>query len=165
MSSTNTDLRELKEGHLTAKNAVQSRELGDSSKLDSWLWGAIKPENLSESAEEEWVTEIRRVKWMRDHADLDRWTEEVELLEEERRHVELSHCQTAEVWTKIAKKSDMESGASAYAYKVADVYSNLATHCVKEWEKALKKAEQIREEDHHRQAEEDIKAQEEDKLI
>ncbi|KAK0492860.1 hypothetical protein EDD18DRAFT_1108471 [Armillaria luteobubalina] len=128
MSSTNTDLCELKEGHLTAKNAVQSRELGDSSKLDSWLWGAIKPENLSESAEEEWVTET-------------------------------------EVWTEIAKKSDMESGASAYAYKVADVYRNLATHYMQEWEKALKKVEQIREEDHHRQAEEDIKAQEEDKLI
>ncbi len=57
VSPADSDLPELKEVHLAAKNAVQSRDLGDSMKPDSWLWGALKPEGLSESAEEEWVTE------------------------------------------------------------------------------------------------------------
>ncbi len=76
---------------------------------------------------------------MQEHADLDRWTEEMELLEEERWRVEISHRKTAKVWTQIAKTSDEQSGAAAYAYKVADVHTKLADHCVREWEKALKK--------------------------
>ncbi|KAK0217813.1 hypothetical protein IW262DRAFT_1463135 [Armillaria fumosa] len=71
MSPTDIDLRELTSSHLTAKNAVQSRGLGDTMKPDSWLWGVLKPEGLTEANEDEWVTEIRHVKWMQDHADLD----------------------------------------------------------------------------------------------
>ncbi len=77
---------------------------------------------------------------MWEHADLDHWTEEVELLQKERWQVEVSHCKTAEVWTRIAHASDVQTGAAAYAYKVVDVYTKLADHCIREWEKALKKA-------------------------
>ncbi len=58
---------------------------------------------------------------MWDHANLDRWSEEVEMLEEERRRIEVSHHRTADTWIQIAHVSDVESGASAYAYKMADV--------------------------------------------
>ncbi len=55
---------------------------------------------------------VRHVKWMREYADLDRWTEEVELLEEERQRVEVSHCKMAETWTQIAEVSDIKTGAA-----------------------------------------------------
>ncbi|PBK89485.1 hypothetical protein ARMGADRAFT_1033058 [Armillaria gallica] len=101
--------------HVTAKNAVESPGLGNTMRPDSWLWGALKPENLTESAEEEWMTE--------------------------------------------------KSGASAYAYKVADVHMKLAEHCIKEWNKALEKVEENREEDQCQWEEEDQLAQEEEKRI
>ncbi len=96
---------------------------------------------------------------------LDRWTEEVELLQEERRRVEVSHCKTAEVWTRITHASDIQTGAAAYAYKVADVYTKLAHHCVREWEKALKKVVENREEDRHMREREDELAREEEAKI
>ncbi len=71
----------------------------------------------------------------------------MELLEEEQWRIEISHRKTAEVWTQIAKTSDEQSGAAAYAYKVADVCTKLADHCVREWEKALKKVTKNQEED------------------
>ncbi len=64
MSPTDSDLHELKETHLAAKNTAQSCDLGDSMKPDSWLWGVLKPEDLSESAEEEWVTESALVSFV-----------------------------------------------------------------------------------------------------
>ncbi len=57
MSPTDVDLWELTAAHITAKNAAQSRGLGNTMKADSWLWGALKPEGLAESAEDEWITE------------------------------------------------------------------------------------------------------------
>ncbi|PBK84050.1 hypothetical protein ARMGADRAFT_1088758 [Armillaria gallica] len=71
MSLTDYDLWELMSVHVMAKNAVKSHGLGDTMRPDSWLWGALKPEGLTESAEEEWITKIRHIKWMHDHADLD----------------------------------------------------------------------------------------------
>ncbi len=53
--------------------------------------------------------------------------------------MEVSHRKTADTWSQIVKASDITTGAAAYAYKVADVHSKLAVHCVKEWEKALVK--------------------------
>ncbi len=57
MSPTNVDLHKLTSDHLSAKNAVQSQGLRDITKPDSWLWGALKPEDLTEANEDEWVTE------------------------------------------------------------------------------------------------------------
>ncbi len=56
MSPTDVDLQELTAAHITTKNATQSHGLGDTIKADSWLWGAVKPERLAESAEDEWIT-------------------------------------------------------------------------------------------------------------
>lgn len=57
MSPTDMNLQELERSHLDAKNAVQNRGLGEMVQADSWLWGAIKPSGMSESQEDEWVTE------------------------------------------------------------------------------------------------------------
>ncbi len=57
MSPTDADLQELTSAHITTKNAVQSRGLGNTMKPDSWLWGALKPEGLTESDEDQWITE------------------------------------------------------------------------------------------------------------
>ncbi len=108
---------------------------------------------------------VRRVQWMWEHADLDCWTEEVELLQEERQRVEVLHCKTAEVWTWITHASDIQTGAAAYAYKVADVYTKLADHCIREWEKALKKVVENREEDRRMREREDELAREEEAKI
>ncbi|KAK0431344.1 hypothetical protein EV421DRAFT_1743180 [Armillaria borealis] len=121
MSPTDVNLRELIAAHITAKNAAQSHGLGNIMKPDSWLWGALKPEGLAESVEDEWITE------------------KIELLEEQQQRVEVLHCKTAEAWIQIAKTSDVKTGAAAYAFKVANVHTKLADHCVREWEKVLKK--------------------------
>ncbi|SJL02881.1 uncharacterized protein ARMOST_06222 [Armillaria ostoyae] len=147
MSPTDVNLRELMAAHITAKNAAQSRGLGDTMKPDSWLWGALKPEGLAESVEDEWITE------------------KVELLEEERQRVEVSHRKTAEAWTQIAKTSDVKTGAAAYAFKVADIHTKLADHCVREWEKALKKVVENQEEDQCMRERDDQLAQEEEAKI
>ncbi|KAK0473337.1 hypothetical protein IW261DRAFT_1569751 [Armillaria novae-zelandiae] len=147
LSPLDSDLHELTVAHMTAKNAAQSRGIGDSMRPNAWLWGALKPEGLDASAEEEWIMEVKRVKWMHDHADLDRWTEEVELLEEERQRVEVSHRRTADAWVQMAKCSDIQTGAAAYAYKVSDVYVKLANDCIERWNKALKKIEGNREQE------------------
>ncbi len=57
MSPTDLNLHKLTAAHITAKNAAQSRGLGDTMKPNSWLWGVLKPEGLAESAEDEWSTE------------------------------------------------------------------------------------------------------------
>ncbi len=75
------------------------------------------------------------------------------------------HCKTAEAWTKIAMVSDVETGAAAYAYKIADMNLKLAEHCVQEWGKALKKIEQNREEDRCQWEMEDEVAHEEEERI
>ncbi|KAK0437472.1 hypothetical protein EV421DRAFT_1907212 [Armillaria borealis] len=120
MSPTDADLQELTSAHITTKNT---------------------PEGLTESDEDQWITEIRCVQWMREHADLDCWTKE------------------------IAHASDVQTGAAAYAYKVADVYTKLADHCIKEWEKALKKVVENWEEDCRMREREDELAQEEEARI
>ncbi len=51
------DLQELTVADIIAKNAAQSRGLGDTMKPDSWLWGALKPEGLTEGTKDEWITE------------------------------------------------------------------------------------------------------------
>ncbi len=51
MSPTDANLQELTAAHTTAKNAAQSRGLGDMMKSDSWLWGTLKPEGLADSAD------------------------------------------------------------------------------------------------------------------
>lgn len=61
--------------------------------------------------------------------------------------------------------SDVETGAAAYAYKVADVNAKLAECCVQEWVKALKKIEQNQEEDHRQQETENQAACEEEERI
>ncbi|KAK0229523.1 hypothetical protein EDD85DRAFT_794009 [Armillaria nabsnona] len=116
-------------------------------KSDSWLWGVLKPEGLAESAEDEWITE------------------KVELLEEERWRVEVLHRKMAETWTQIAEASDIKTGAAAYAYKVANVHTKLAAHCVMEWEKAVKKVVENHEEDCcTREREDELAHKEEEKI-
>ncbi len=57
MSPMDVDLQELTVADIIAKNAAQSRGLGDTMKPDSWLWGALKPEGLTEGTKDEWITE------------------------------------------------------------------------------------------------------------
>lgn len=102
---------------------------------------------------------------MQDHADLNQWIEEVEMLEEERHCVEVSHYQTADAWIQIGHGSDVESGASTYAYKVADIYTKLADQCMWEWDKALRKVKENCEEDACQQLAEDKATREEEEQI
>ena len=115
MQEDNPQFRPLLTTELWAKNTSSRRKVGDSHKPDPWFWTTIKPGGLSKDEEDEWVVEseytrkenimvffnnpkVRRVKWFRDHADHDRWLEEIEiLLEEERRAVEW-HQKTAKIW-------------------------------------------------------------------
>lgn len=86
---------------------------------------------------------VLRVQWFRARAERDRWREEVEILEAERRRIEKSHRRLAENWNILAKRHGCDSarpqrhpGVAAYAYRQAKtVHERLAEHCVKEWDK------------------------------
>ena len=92
-----------------------------------------------EGATQEEVNEFLRAEWTTSFARLERWTEEVELLQEEMRRVVMFLEWRSKDW--LAKVDahgdtpapDVRSGLNAYAKKQAAVYHNLAVSFTKLW--------------------------------
>ena len=124
--------------------------LGDGSYFRSWIWlsnprvpdvatGGV----VEESASDEEVNDFLRVEWTTSFARLERWDEEVELLQEEmRRTVMFLEWRSREWSMKVdARKGtstpDVHSGLNAYAQKQAAVYHKLALSFVTLWRPTL----------------------------
>ena len=88
---------------------------------------------------DEEVNEALRVQWTTTHARLERWTEEVELLQEEmRRVVAFLKWKSGDWWTKqdvrsATTSSDIQSGLQAYARKQAAIHHDLAVSFSRLW--------------------------------
>lgn len=124
--------------------------VGDGSYFRSWIWlsnprvsDTLNGEAGEECASEEDVNEILRVEWTTSFARLERWSEEVELLQEEMRRVVMFLEWRARDWlTKVDARrgnsaSDIQSGLGAYARKQAAIYHNLAISFAKLWHPTL----------------------------
>ena len=96
-----------------------------------------------ECASDEDVNEVLRVEWTTSFARLERWAEEVELLQEEmRRVVMFLEWKSADWLGKVDVRGgdlapDIQSGLGVYARKQAAVYRNLATSFAKLWRPTL----------------------------
>lgn len=91
-----------------------------------------------EGATQEEVNDFLRVEWTTSFARLERWTEEVELLQEEMRRVVMflqwrSKDWSAKVDVREDVAPDIRSGLNAYARKQAAIYHNLAVSFVELW--------------------------------
>ena len=120
--------------------------VGDGSYFRSWIWLAnprnpdiVDGETAEEGASEEEVNEMLRVEWTTSFARLERWSEEVELLQEEmRRVVAFLEWKSGDWLAKVDARggepaSDIQSGLRAYAKKQAAIFHNLAISFTKLW--------------------------------
>lgn len=142
---------ELQDGDNRGPGKERDEErAGDGSYFRSWIWlpnprapDAIDGESGEEGASEEDVAEVIRVEWTTSFARLERWTEEVELLQEEmRRVVTFLQWKSADWLARTEVRSgdlalDIQSGFSAYAQKQAAIYHNLAISFAKLWRPTL----------------------------
>jgi hypothetical protein len=128
------------------------KSLGDGSYTFSWIW-LLNPRvrnvdggevaHGEDGASDEEVNEVMRVQWATSQARLQRWAEEVELLQEEMRRVVMFLEWKSEDW--LAKQdvrstsvsSGVQSGLSAYARKQAAIYHDLAVSFVRLWRPTL----------------------------
>ena len=123
---------------------------GDGTYFRSWIWlsnprvrDATDDEVGEEGASEEEVNDVLRVEWTTSFARLERWAEEVELLQEEMRRVVMflewkSRDWLARVEARRGNSTpDIQSGLEAYARKQAAVYRDLAVSFAKLWRPTL----------------------------
>lgn len=124
--------------------------LGDGRWIPSWIWLANPQVRNSssttqgdEEATQEEVNDVMRVEWTTSLARMERWVEEVELLQEEMRRVVAFLEWKSIDWMKKREAqlgfvtSDIQSGLDAYAQKQAAVYRHLALSFSKLWHPTL----------------------------
>ena len=120
--------------------------VGDGNYYRSWIWlhnprapDVADSDAGEEVASEEDVNEVLRVEWTTSFARLERWSEEVELVQEEMRRVIIFLERKSQDWSARVDarqgnaSSNIESGLNAYARKQAAVHHNLALSFMKLW--------------------------------
>jgi hypothetical protein len=135
---------------------IEERGVGDGSYFRSWIWlpnprapassdiaageeGALDEEGVLQ----EDVNEAIRVEWTTSYARLERWNEEVELLQEEMRRTVMFLEWKSQSWVAKAEAPrgdstpDIQSGLNAYASKQAAIYHDLAVSFAKLWRPTL----------------------------
>uniref|UniRef100_A0A0W0FYC7 Uncharacterized protein n=1 Tax=Moniliophthora roreri TaxID=221103 RepID=A0A0W0FYC7_MONRR len=112
LEESNTQYQKLENNQLWARNHGQQRTIGESEP-NPWYWHTSTAAGASEEDQKAWVLEMNWVKWFCDHATLDRYREEVEILEAE-----------------YACVQDREGG---YASKQAAVHQAFQANVVTEW--------------------------------
>ena len=96
-----------------------------------------------EGASEEDINEVLRIEWTTSFARLERWVEEVELLQEEMRRVVVFLEWKSVDWSgKVGARNgssalDIQSGLNTYAKKQAAIYHSLAMSFAKFWRPTL----------------------------
>ena len=128
---------------------ADERGPGDGSYTLSWIW-LLNPRarDLGEvnRASDEEVNDMMRVQWTTSQARLERWTEEVELLQAEmRRVVTFLEWKARDWWAKQDVRSattspSIQSGLKAYARKQATIYHDLTVSFLSLWFPALDKS-------------------------
>ncbi|KAJ3539948.1 hypothetical protein NMY22_g4499 [Coprinellus aureogranulatus] len=99
----------LNDAHMYQKNAAQARVLGEGTEVDSWIWSYGNLRGLHPKERKAFVNEAAKVHWFRTRADMMRWVEEVEILEQEFRRFITGTEKMAEFWGSV-KPSTSVSG-------------------------------------------------------
>jgi hypothetical protein len=129
---------------------VEEQGVGDGAYTTSWIWlsnpRAREPSGATdrnEGATEEEFNDAMRVEWATSFARMERWDEEVELLQEEMRRVVAFLEWKSTDWLRKRElrsalvASDIRSGLDAYARKQAAVYHDLAVSFSLLWKPTL----------------------------
>ncbi|KAK7027904.1 hypothetical protein VNI00_015120 [Paramarasmius palmivorus] len=134
--SMDSQYQKLEANQLWVTNHRRQRNLGEP-RSDPWYWNVSFRSKTDDEDDNAWLTEMNRVKWFRDRALLDRYKEELEILEAEYTRSCVFHEKMTEIWTALAKESqsDGEFGYTAYAQKQAAVYQMLREDITEHWEK------------------------------
>jgi hypothetical protein len=72
---------------------------------------------------------VDQVQWFRDRAQMQRWVEEFEIVEEEFRRTIRSYARMAEIWTSLAESPGLAKGFTPYALKQAQMYQDMSEDC------------------------------------
>ena len=142
---------ELKDGDNRGPGKERDEDgVGDGSYFRSWIWllNPRAPDTADgdageEGASDEDVNEVVRVEWTTAFARLERWREEIELLQEEMRRVVMFLEWKSRGWLVKAEAPrgnatpDVESGLNAYARKQAAIYHALAISFAQLWRPTL----------------------------
>lgn len=122
--------------------------LGDGSYSLSWIWlsnprvydaGGSDAGYVGGVASDEEINDVMRVQWATSRARMERWVEEVELLQEEMRRVVMflewksKNWLTRECARLTTAPSGVQSGLKAYARKQAAIHHDLAVSFSKLW--------------------------------
>ena len=121
--------------------------LGDGSYTFSWIWllnpracdAGYEPGFGEDEVSDEELNEVMRVQWTTSHARMERWSEEVKLLQEEMRRVLTFLEWKSGNW--LAKRNmrlataspSIQSGLEAYARKQAAIHHDLAVSFARLW--------------------------------
>ncbi|KAH8813613.1 hypothetical protein DL96DRAFT_525303 [Flagelloscypha sp. PMI_526] len=107
------------------KDPTEERELGDGSTPDPWFWNIGKGMTaLTAETKSDFLLECQRVQWFRDRAELQRWKEEIEILEAEFPRTARAHEEMAIYWINVAENT-LHKGGQVYAYKKARMFEEL----------------------------------------
>ncbi|RDX44783.1 hypothetical protein OH76DRAFT_1538039 [Lentinus brumalis] len=103
----------------------------------SWIWRATAAPPVTGDALGG-MDQTLRVEWCKARARAHRWTEEVQLLQEEMRRTIAYHEWAAEWWTGRVdqvhlNRPEYREGANAYARRQASLRESLRDFCVKTW--------------------------------
>ncbi|ESK91124.1 hypothetical protein Moror_9557 [Moniliophthora roreri MCA 2997] len=134
MDISTPQYQELRDDQLWARNRSCQRIIGES-KPDPWYWNTSTQVDFTEENEGVWRLEMNWVKWFCDHACLDQYKEEIEILEAEFTRICQFHQKMHDIWLDIAQTSDsdQEPGYAAYAHKQAAMYQTLKNNVIGHW--------------------------------
>ena len=136
-------LRVLEDGDIRGpKQDTDDEVLGEGTREHSWIW--LVGSNVDPQTEDSETKEAMRVEWGKTWARVQRWTEEVRLLQEEMRRVLQFLEWKAQWWRSKASKrggvdSTLANGLTAYSEKQAIITERLAQEFAKTWSSTLKK--------------------------
>jgi len=135
LGRTDNTFPELKDRDMYTKDTMAPHALGDGSKTEGWIWNVGPLGKMTETEYEDWTKEIDRVQWFRAQADMWRWQEELEILEEEFRRTARAFDRMAFVWKELAGKHTRR-GYVAYAHEKSAMYRDMAKECKDKFEAA-----------------------------
>ncbi|TFY58982.1 hypothetical protein EVJ58_g6062 [Rhodofomes roseus] len=122
---------------LMTQQAVGNERESEGHRKLSWIWRTT-PQVGPEDAQNPELHEALRIEWCKTRARAKRWSEEVELLQEEMRRVQAYHQWKADEWLKKTNPlpmlpADYHEGLSAYAQRQAEVRTSMRLFCQRAW--------------------------------
>ncbi|KAJ7592036.1 hypothetical protein C8J56DRAFT_781105 [Mycena floridula] len=110
---------------------------GRAIRVITWIWTALGT-NIRETGDKRVLLDEMRIQWLKYRARAMRWEEEVELLQEEMRRVNVYLLWQASSWRKkgddfVSSSQRIDEGAKAYAQRQSSMYTAMQARNVYLW--------------------------------